>query len=84
MPLPIPSSAPSHVSCLRYANYSNAALRHFNSLNYQKLIGNLELVCRMSEGVWRQEERRESHHTVGSKKKDGTIRLAWMLVKSMP
>lgn len=47
-------------------------------------MGNLELVCRMNEGVWRQEERRESHHTVGSKRKDGTIRLAWMLVKSMP
>lgn len=83
-PLPNPSSALSHVPDADIY-CSNTALSQFNSLIHQKQVDYLELSCKKDQGVQSHEERRESHHAEGRRRKDkredGAISLAQMLMK---
>lgn len=49
--------------CTCYASNSSTPLRQ---LIHQKGVDNLELSSRRNERVWSQEERRESHHVMGT------------------
>lgn len=68
--------------CICYTNYSNTPLRQFI---HQKGVDNLELPSRRNQRVWSQKERRESHHAVGSRRKDSrddrAIRVAQNQIK---